>query len=57
MLFIETKVLVLQGEDDMVEFSEEDEPKSIEEALSTLVSDKWKKTMKEKIELIKVNKV
>lgn len=40
MLFIETKVLVLQGEDDMVEFSEEDEPKSIEEALSTPVSDK-----------------
>lgn len=40
MLFIETKALMIQGEDDMDEFSEEDEPKSIEEAWSTPVSDK-----------------
>ena len=54
---IESEALMLQGEEEMVQFPEEDEPKTIHEALLSPTSDKWKNAMKEEIESMKVNNV
>lgn len=41
----------------MIQSLEDDEPKTLEEALSSPTSDKWKKAMEEEMKLTKVNKV
>ena len=48
---------MLQGEEEMIQFPEEDEPKTIKEALSSPASDKWKNAMEEEIKSMKVNNV
>ena len=54
---IESEALILQGEEAMVQFPGEDEPKTIKEALSSPASDKWKNAMEEEMESMKVNNV
>lgn len=41
----------------MIQSLEDDKPKTIQEVLSSLASDKWKKVMVEEMESMKVNKV
>lgn len=41
----------------MVQSPEDDEPKIIQQVLSSFISDKWKKPMEEEIRSIKFNKV
>ena len=54
---IESEVLMLLGEEEMVQFPGEDEPKTINEALLSPASDKWKNAMEEEMESMKVNNV
>lgn len=41
----------------MIQSLEDDKPKTIQEVLSSLASDKWKQVMVEEMESMKVNKV
>lgn len=53
----ETEALILQEEVGMIQSLEDDKPKTIQEVLSSLASDKWKQVMVEEMESMKVNKV
>ena len=54
---IESEALMLQGEEEMVQFPEADEPKTINKALSSPAIDKWKNAMEEEMKSMKVNNV